>query len=48
MTSHVTSHTRTRWAAIGAVVAVTLGGGGMGITYATTSSGDRAIYRIVP
>ena len=36
---------RTRWAAVGAAIAVTLGGGGLGIVQATTSSGERAIYQ---
>ncbi len=36
--------TRSRWAAVGAAVAVTLGAGGIGITHATTSSGERPIY----
>ncbi len=35
---------RTRWAAIGAAVAVSLGAGGIGISQATTSSGERPIY----
>ena len=35
---------RTRWAAIGAALAVSLGAGGMGISQATTSSGERPIY----
>ena len=35
---------RTRWAAIGAACAVTLGGGTLGIVRATVSSGERAIY----
>ena len=35
---------RTRWAAIGAACAVTLGGGTFGIVQASVSSGDRAIY----
>jgi hypothetical protein len=35
---------RTRWAAIGAAVAVSLGAGGIGITQATTSSGEMPIY----
>lgn len=39
-----TSMLRTRWAAIGAAIAITLGAGGVGITQATTSSGERAIY----
>ena len=35
---------RTRWAAIGAAIAVTLGAGGVGVSYATISSGERAVY----
>ncbi len=35
---------RTRWAAIGAAVAVSLGAGGIGIGQATTSSGEMPIY----
>ena len=35
---------RTRWAAIGAAVAVSLGAGGIGITQATTSTGEMPIY----
>jgi hypothetical protein len=35
---------RTRWAAIGAAVAVSLGAGGIGISQATTSSGEKPIY----
>ena len=35
---------RSTWAAVGAAVAVTLGAGGIGITYATTSSGEKPIY----
>jgi hypothetical protein len=35
---------RTRWAAIGAACAVTLGGGTFGIVQASVSSGDRAVY----
>ncbi len=35
---------RTRWAAVGAAVAITLGAGGIGITHATTSSGAKPIY----
>jgi len=38
------SHLRTRWAAIGAAVAVTLGAGGFGIARATISSGERAAF----
>jgi len=38
------STTRIRWAAIGAAVAVSLGAGGIGISHATTSSGERPIY----
>ena len=36
---------RSRWAAVGAAVAVTLGAGGLGIVQATTSSGERPIYK---
>ncbi len=35
---------RTRWAAVGAAVAITLGGGGIGITHAVYSSGPKPIY----
>ena len=35
---------RTRWAAIGAACAVTVGGGTLSIVQASVSSGDRAIY----
>jgi hypothetical protein len=35
---------RTRWAAIGAAIAVTLGGGAFGVVRATVSSGERASY----
>lgn len=39
-----TGMTRTRWAAIGAAVAVCLGAGGVGISHAVTSTGERAVY----
>ncbi len=39
-----TSTIRTRWAAVGAAIAVSLGAGGIGITHATTSSGERPVY----
>jgi len=39
-----TANLRTRWAAIGAACAVTLGGGALGIVQATVSTGDRAVY----
>lgn len=38
------NHLRSKWAAVGAAVAVTLGAGGIGITHATTSSGEKPIY----
>ena len=38
------NHLRSKWAAVGAAIAVTLGAGGIGITHATTSSGERPIY----
>lgn len=34
---------RTRWAAIGAAVAVSLGAGGIGLVHATVDSGDRPV-----
>jgi hypothetical protein len=39
-----TNQTRSRWAAVGAAIAITLGAGGIGITHATTSSGEKPIY----
>jgi hypothetical protein len=36
---------RSRWAAVGAAVAVTLGAGGLGLVHATTSSGEMPIYK---
>ena len=39
-----TANLRTRWAAIGAACAVTLGGGTLGIVQAAVSTGDRAVY----
>jgi hypothetical protein len=39
-----TGSLRTRWAAVGAAIAVSVGAGGVGIGYATTSSGERPIY----
>jgi len=35
---------RTRWAAIGAAIAVTLGAGGLGIANAALGSGERAVF----
>lgn len=35
---------RARWAAVGAAVAVTLGAGGVGLSYAEVSSGDKPIF----
>ena len=35
---------RTRWAAFGAAVAITLGAGGIGMVSATVTSGDRTVY----
>ncbi len=34
---------RTRWAAVGAAVAVSLGGGGIGLVHATIDSGERPV-----
>jgi hypothetical protein len=39
-----TKHIRSKWAAVGAAIAVSLGAGGIGITQATTSSGEKPIY----
>ncbi len=39
-----THHIRSKWAAVGAAVAVSLGAGGIGITQATTSTGEKPIY----
>jgi hypothetical protein len=39
-----TNHIRSKWAAVGAAVAVSLGAGGIGISQATTSSGERPVY----
>jgi hypothetical protein len=39
---------RTRWAAIGAAVAVTIGAGGIGISYATSPAGAAAYVPITP
>lgn len=35
---------RSRWAAVGAAVAVSLGAGGLGIAHATVSSGPKPVY----
>jgi len=39
-----TTPSRSRWAAIGAAIAITLGAGGIGVTQALTESGEKAIY----
>ncbi len=39
-----TNHIRSKWAAVGAAIAVSLGAGGIGITHATTSSGEKPVY----
>lgn len=46
MSSQVREHgvRRSRWAAIGAAVAVSLGAGGIGIVNATISSGPKSVY----
>ena len=41
----MSANIRTRWAAIGAAVAITLGAGGIGITNAATSSGEKPIFK---
>ena len=38
------SKMRVRWAAIGAAVAVTVGGGALGVVNATVTSGARAVF----
>ncbi len=38
---------RTRWAAIGAVIAITLGAGGVGLVEATKGTGDRTVFTSV-
>jgi hypothetical protein len=35
---------RSKWAAVGAAIAVSLGAGGIGITHATTSTGEKPVY----
>ena len=35
---------RSRWAAIGAAVAVSMGAGGLGIAHATITSGERTAF----
>jgi hypothetical protein len=47
-TTHSRSATRSRWAAIGAAIAVTLGAGGIGITHATSDSGDGPVSAFFP
>ncbi len=37
-------HIRTRWAAVGAAVAITLGAGGLGVANATLDSGERTSF----
>jgi hypothetical protein len=39
-----TSISRSRWAAFGAAVAISLGAGGVGLTHATTSSGAKPVF----
>ncbi len=39
-----TNRIRGKWAAVGAAIAVSLGAGGIGISHATTSSGEKPIY----
>lgn len=39
---------RTRWAAVGAAVAITLGAGGLGISYAVSPSGASTLVPITP
>ena len=39
-----TNRIRSKWAAVGAAIAVSLGAGGIGIGHATTSTGEKPIY----
>lgn len=43
-TTHHAASSRARWAAIGAALAVAVGGGGLGIARATVSTGDRPVF----
>jgi hypothetical protein len=45
---HLPTMIRTRWAAIGAAVAVSLGAGGVGLIHATSPSGAAAFVPITP
>jgi hypothetical protein len=40
--------TRSRWATVGAAVAITLGAGGIGISHATSDAGDGAVSAFFP
>lgn len=40
----VVSRSHSWWAAGGAAIAVALGGGGLAVTYATSSSGERDVF----
>ncbi len=40
--------TRTRWAAIGAAIAITLGGGGIGVANATSDASDGPVSAFFP
>ena len=42
------THIRTRWAAVGAAVAITLGAGGIGLVSATSPAGAVAYVPIEP
>ena len=43
-----TNTSRSRWAAVGAAIAVTLGAGGIGITHATTDSSEGPVSAFFP
>ncbi|MBK5334033.1 MAG: hypothetical protein JJD93_18800 [Ilumatobacteraceae bacterium] len=49
MTDQALRAVRTRWAALGAAIAISIGGGGIAISQAAISTGDRDVYvPIVP
>jgi hypothetical protein len=43
----MTTTTRSRWAAIGAVIAICLGAGGIGLVDAAKGSGERSVYTAI-
>src|SRR5690606_15769059 len=47
MTAGTTTMWRSRWAAVGAAVAVTLGAGGISLVDAAKGTGERAVYTAI-